>query len=122
MDWMEDVQRNWKRHNQILVSKDNPLLLSLEALLHGQSHRAMILWALELAEEIVQALKTALPRALCARARPAAMPFLCSCATLPAAARNGSASKRRAACRTVPPPGAKAGYDASCSPPPCAST
>lgn len=68
MDWMEDVQHNWKRRNQILVSKDNPLLLSLEALLHGQSHRAAVLWALELSEEIVQTLEAALPGELRPRA------------------------------------------------------
>ena len=61
MDWMEDVQRNWKRRSQILISKDNPLLLSLETLLQGQSHRAAVLWALELSEEVVQALEAALP-------------------------------------------------------------
>ena len=61
MDWMEDVQRNWTRRNQILVSKDNPLLLSLDPLFRGQSHRAAVLWALELAGEIVQTLEAALP-------------------------------------------------------------
>ena len=61
MDWMADVEAKLRRHNQILFGKDNPLLLALDTLLQGQSHRTQVLWALELAEEIVGELEAKYP-------------------------------------------------------------
>lgn len=61
MDWLEDVRGRLKRRNQILFSKSSPFLQDLEQLIGAQSHRAVILWALELADEAVGALLTRYP-------------------------------------------------------------
>lgn len=61
MDWLEEVQQKIKRKNQILFSKDCPLFEQLNLLLAQQNHRAVVLWALELAEEAVGYLKEKYP-------------------------------------------------------------
>ncbi len=61
MDWLEEVQQKAKRKNQILFSKDCPLFDQLNLLLEQQNHRAVVLWALELAEEAVICLKERYP-------------------------------------------------------------
>ena len=62
MDWLEEVQQKDKRKNQILFSKDCPLFDQLNLLLAQQNHRAVVLWALELAEEAVGCLKERYPQ------------------------------------------------------------
>lgn len=61
MDWMDQVLEKAKRKNQILFSKDSPLLHGLAQLLPRQDRRVLILWALDLAEETVQALENRHP-------------------------------------------------------------
>ena len=61
MDWMTDVEKKLRRNNQILFGKDSPLFLELDTLLQGQSHRVQVLWALQLAEEIVDKLEAKYP-------------------------------------------------------------
>ena len=61
MDWMDQVLEKAKRKNQILFPKDSPLLHGLAQLLPRQDRRVLILWALDLAEETVQALENRHP-------------------------------------------------------------
>ena len=49
--WLADVKAKVKRKNQILFSKDSLLLDELCQLIAQANRRALILWALELAEE-----------------------------------------------------------------------
>jgi hypothetical protein len=56
MDWLIDVERRMKRKNSILFSKDSPFLTDLSDLISRIDHRALVLWALELAEEAAAAL------------------------------------------------------------------
>ncbi len=57
MDWLEEVKAKQKRKNQILFSKQSVLLQDLMVLLEGQHRRAVVLWALELAEQPVRQLE-----------------------------------------------------------------
>ena len=59
--WLAEVKAKAKRKNQILFSKDSVLLAELSRLIEQTNHRALILWALELAEETVQALAQKYP-------------------------------------------------------------
>ena len=61
MDWMEEVQQKLRRKNQILFSADSPFLQGLDNALSGCGHQALVLWALELAEEDVCLLEKAYP-------------------------------------------------------------
>lgn len=61
MDWMEEVQQKLRRKNQILFSADSPFLQGLATALSGCGHQALVLWALELAEEDVCLLEKAYP-------------------------------------------------------------
>ena len=54
--WLAEVCATAKRHNQILFSKENALLDNLRHLIGGANRRALILWALELAEETAREL------------------------------------------------------------------
>ena len=54
--WLTEVRAKAKRHNQILFSRDSLLLAELSRLIEQTNRRALILWALELAEEIVREL------------------------------------------------------------------
>ncbi len=49
--WLAEVNTKAKRKNQILFSKDSLLLDGLQQLIDQTNRRALILWALELAEE-----------------------------------------------------------------------
>jgi hypothetical protein len=61
MDWLDDVQQRMKRKNKILFTQENPLLHRLGKLLQTQTHRTVVLWALELAAETVTLLKERYP-------------------------------------------------------------
>ena len=54
--WLAEVCAKAKRHNQILFSKDSLLLDNLRHLIGQANRRALILWALELAEETAREL------------------------------------------------------------------
>ena len=49
--WLTEVRAKAKRHNQILFSRDSLLLAELSRLIEQTNRRALILWALKLAEE-----------------------------------------------------------------------
>lgn len=61
MDWFTDVEARMKRKNQILFSKNNALLFELDCLIKLQSHRTLILWSLDLADEAVADLEQKYP-------------------------------------------------------------
>ena len=61
--WLAEVCAKAKRHNQILFSKDSLLLDDLRHLIGQANRRAMVLWALELAEETAQKLEEKYPEA-----------------------------------------------------------
>ena len=54
--WFTEVKAKAKRKNQILFSKDSLLLTDLCQLIAQANRRALILWALELAEETAREL------------------------------------------------------------------
>ena len=60
-DWLEEVQQKYKRKNQVLFSKENPILQELSFLASGEEHRALVLWGLEFAEESVGTLESKYP-------------------------------------------------------------
>lgn len=49
--WLEEPQQKLRRKNQILFSKESPLLQELSCLAAKEDRRALVLWALELAQE-----------------------------------------------------------------------
>ena len=55
MNWIQEVEKRIKRQNRILFAKDSLYLQDLRDLLGTQNHRVLVLWALDLAEESVQA-------------------------------------------------------------------
>lgn len=59
--WLAEVQVKAKGQNQILFSKASLLLADLYQLIKNANRRALILWALELAEETVQQLEVKYP-------------------------------------------------------------
>ena len=59
--WLAEVKAKAKRKNQILFSKDSLLLNDLRQLIAQANCRALILWALELAEETVRELAERYP-------------------------------------------------------------
>ena len=59
--WLAEVKAKAKRHNQILFSKESALLDDLRHLIGQANRRAMVLWALELAEETAQKLEEKYP-------------------------------------------------------------
>ena len=59
--WLAEVCAKAKRHNQILFSKENALLDNLRHLIGRANRRALILWALELAEETARELAEKYP-------------------------------------------------------------
>ena len=59
--WLTEVRAKAKRHNQILFSKDSLLLDNLHHLIGQANRRALILWALELAEETTRELAEKYP-------------------------------------------------------------
>ena len=54
--WLAEVRVKSKQHNQILFSKDSLLLDNLRHLIGQANRRALILWALKLAEETAREL------------------------------------------------------------------
>ncbi|SHJ62262.1 hypothetical protein SAMN02745751_02978 [Dethiosulfatibacter aminovorans DSM 17477] len=56
MNWLDEVQNRIKRKNQILFDKNSEFLADLAALIQEQTHRTMVLWAFEFADEAVQRL------------------------------------------------------------------
>lgn len=67
MDWLDEVRARQKRKNQMLFGLDSALLQPLSRLIAASSHRAVVLWAFELADESVEALQAGHP----GEARPA---------------------------------------------------
>ena len=59
--WLAEVKAKAKRKNQILFSKDSLLLTDLRQLIEQANRRALILWALELAEETARELAERYP-------------------------------------------------------------
>ena len=59
--WLAEVKAKAKRKNQILFSKDSLLLTDLCQLIAQANRRALILWALELAEETARELAEKYP-------------------------------------------------------------
>lgn len=59
--WLAEVKAKAKRKNQILFSRDSLLLEELSRYIAQANRRALILWALELAEETAQALAQKYP-------------------------------------------------------------
>ena len=59
--WLAEVKAKAKRRNQILFAAESPLLAGLCRLIAGAERRALILWALELAEETVRELESRYP-------------------------------------------------------------
>ena len=61
MSWKEILEKRMKARRQILFSKDDDVIMSLNLLIDDMPRRAVILWALELAEETVMLLETKYP-------------------------------------------------------------
>ena len=61
MDWLDEVRAKLKRKNQVLFAKDAMFLQDLAMLFQEQSHRTMVLWALDLAGESVAELEEKYP-------------------------------------------------------------
>lgn len=61
MDWFDEVRAKLHRKRQVLFSKDSIFLQDLELLLRSQSHRAVVLWAFDRAEETVKKLEAKYP-------------------------------------------------------------
>ena len=61
MDWLDEVRTKLRRKNQVLFAKDAAFLQDLAVLLREQSHRTIVLWALELAAESVAELEEKYP-------------------------------------------------------------
>ena len=59
--WLAEVKAKAKRRNQILFGVNNPFLVEVRWLVAGANRRALILWALELAEETVRELECRYP-------------------------------------------------------------
>lgn len=53
MDWFDEVRARDKRGNQVLFAKDSVFLEDLRSMISSQSHRVLVLWALDLADESV---------------------------------------------------------------------
>lgn len=61
MDWKEILEYRIKAKRQILFSKDDDVMMSLISLIDRTPRKAIILWALELAEETVKLLEIKYP-------------------------------------------------------------
>lgn len=59
--WLAEVKAKAKRKNQILFSKDSLLFEHLRQLIDRTNRRALVLWALELAEETAVQLEAKYP-------------------------------------------------------------
>lgn len=47
MDWLDEVRARDKRGNQVLFAKDSAFLEDLRSMIASQSHRVLVLWALD---------------------------------------------------------------------------
>ncbi len=61
MDWTDEVREKIRRKNQLLFDKRSSLLQGLAVQIGQQSHRTLVLWALDLSEETVSVLKERYP-------------------------------------------------------------
>lgn len=61
MNWLIDVQGRYNRGNKVLFPKDSEFLSELSDLIRQQNHRVVVLWALELADEVVEVLHERYP-------------------------------------------------------------
>lgn len=61
MDWLIEVQNRIKRKNHVLFAKNSDFLADIAALIAEQTHRTMVLWAFELADETVRQLSERYP-------------------------------------------------------------
>lgn len=61
MNWKETLEKRIKARRQILFSKDDEEIVSLALLIDETPRKAVVLWALELAEEMVQVLEEKYP-------------------------------------------------------------
>ena len=61
MDWLDQARIKLKRKNQVLFAKDAEFLQDLSLLFRDQSHKTMVLWALDLAAESVAKLADKYP-------------------------------------------------------------
>ena len=61
MDWLDEVRIRLKKRNQVLFAKDMEYLQDLTMLFREQSHKTMVLWALDLAAESVAKLEEKYP-------------------------------------------------------------
>ena len=61
MDWLDEVRIKLKKRNQVLFAKDMEYLQDLTMLFREQSHKTMVLWALDLAAESVAKLEEKYP-------------------------------------------------------------
>ena len=61
MDWHDEVRTKLKRKNQVLFAKDAEFLQDLAMLFREQSHRTIVLWALDFAAESVAELEERYP-------------------------------------------------------------
>lgn len=61
MGWKEILEKRMKARRQILFSKDDDAIMSLNLLIDDMPRKAVVLWALELAEESVILLETKYP-------------------------------------------------------------
>ena len=53
MDWLSEVNKRYRRNNQILFSKESEYLQDLRMLFEEQDHKTMVLWAMDFAAESV---------------------------------------------------------------------
>lgn len=60
-DWLDEVQQKLHRKNQILFSKESPILQELSFFIAEEDRRALVLWALELAQEDAKILQKQYP-------------------------------------------------------------
>ena len=61
MDWLDEARIKLKKKNQVLFAKDSEFLQDLSLLFRDQSHKTMVLWALDLAAESVARLAEKYP-------------------------------------------------------------
>lgn len=61
MDWIDEARERLKRKNQVLFTKDSTYLQDLAMLLQTQDHRAVVLWAFDLAAESMDQLAEKYP-------------------------------------------------------------
>ena len=61
MDWLDEARVKLKKNNQVLFAKDSEFLQDLSLLFRDQSHKTMVLWALDLAAGSVAELEEKYP-------------------------------------------------------------